>query len=162
MIFIRRANPDELAAIIDIAHRTWPETYGKILSEAQISYMLGLFYTKGSLLKNRSEGQVFLLACDEDLPIGFASFQHLENRVTRIPKIYVLPEAQGKGIGKMLIDAVAGEAAANNSLRMQLNVNRNNRARGFYERLGFKILNTEDIAIGKGYLMEDYVMEKRL
>jgi ribosomal protein S18 acetylase RimI-like enzyme len=41
-----------------------------------------------------------------------------------------------------------------------LNVNRNNSALNFYQRLGFTIQRKEDIAIGNGYLMEDYVMGK--
>lgn len=37
-----------------------------------------------------------------------------------------------------------------------------NRARGFYERLGFNVTETVDIPIGEGYFMNDYVMEMDL
>jgi ribosomal protein S18 acetylase RimI-like enzyme len=43
-----------------------------------------------------------------------------------------------------------------------LNVNRYNKARFFYEKLGFVIMKEEDIDIGSGYYMIDYVMEKKL
>ena len=45
---------------------------------------------------------------------------------------------------------------------LQLNVNRNNKAKEFYERQGFAVIKEEDIDIGNGYLMNDYVMEKVL
>jgi ribosomal protein S18 acetylase RimI-like enzyme len=38
-------------------------------------------------------------------------------------------------------------------------VNRHNRALHFYEKQGFKIIREEDIDIGSGYFMNDYVME---
>ena len=45
---------------------------------------------------------------------------------------------------------------------MLLNVNRRNKAKQFYEHLGFTIISEEDIDIGQGYFMNDYVMEKKL
>jgi ribosomal protein S18 acetylase RimI-like enzyme len=45
---------------------------------------------------------------------------------------------------------------------LQLNVNRNNPAKIFYEKLGFAVLNEEDIDIGNGYFMNDYVMQKMI
>ncbi|WP_338410828.1 hypothetical protein [uncultured Flavobacterium sp.] len=43
---------------------------------------------------------------------------------------------------------------------LYLNVNRFNKAQYFYKKAGFKIAYQEDIEIGKGYLMQDFVMEK--
>jgi len=45
---------------------------------------------------------------------------------------------------------------------LQLNVNRNNNAKVFYEKIGFAVIKEEDIDIGNGYLMNDYVMEKKV
>jgi hypothetical protein len=38
-------------------------------------------------------------------------------------------------------------------------VNRYNKAKDFYEKAGFKIIETVDIEIGNGFYMNDYVME---
>jgi ribosomal protein S18 acetylase RimI-like enzyme len=43
-----------------------------------------------------------------------------------------------------------------------VNVNRHNKALHFYEKYGFKIIREEDIDIGEGYFMNDYVMELKL
>jgi hypothetical protein len=45
---------------------------------------------------------------------------------------------------------------------MILNVNRYNKARFFYEKFGFKIIDEVDISIGNNYFMNDYVMELNL
>jgi hypothetical protein len=41
---------------------------------------------------------------------------------------------------------------------MELNVNRENRAVGFYLRMGMHHARTVDVAIGDGYYMNDYIM----
>ena len=45
---------------------------------------------------------------------------------------------------------------------LRLNVNRHNKARHFYEKLGFGIIGEEDVDIGHGIYQMDYVMEKKL
>jgi len=60
----------------------------------------------------------------------------------------------------LLIDAIENKAKANNDQSISLNVNRFNLASLFYQKQGFQIVGEEDIAIGNGYLMEDYKMEK--
>ncbi len=163
-IVIKEAIEDDLNIIQEIAFKTWPVAYKNIISDAQIDYMLGLFYSRGALIDNISNGHKFLLAYQHAMPIGFASYEHnfQGQRVTRIPKIYVHPEAQGKGVGKKLIDAIEKIAIDNNSEKLSLNVNRSNKAQDFYNKVGFEVVSEEDIALEHGYLMEDFVMEKRI
>ena len=37
--------------------------------------------------------------------------------------------------------------------------NRNNKAVGFYQQMGFTIRETADIEIGNGFYMNDYIMQ---
>jgi ribosomal protein S18 acetylase RimI-like enzyme len=46
--------------------------------------------------------------------------------------------------------------------RLELNVNRYNKARQFYEKLGFTVIKEEDIDIGEGFFMNDYVMARSI
>lgn len=164
MIVISEMLPDEINIVQDIAHKTWPITYGEILTSEQLQYMLDSFYSIEALNGNLKNGHHFLLAKENDVTLGFASYvhNHPENFTTKIPKIYVLPETQGKGIGKLLIDAIEIEAIKNQSAKLTLNVNRKNKAKTFYERLGFVAVKEEDVPIGNGIFQEDYVMEKPL
>lgn len=73
-----------------------------------------------------------------------------------------MPDAQGKGLGKILIEETESQAIKKRNSKLLLNVNRQNKARLFYEKLGFKIAYSEDIEIGNGYLMNDYVMVKEV
>jgi len=102
----------------------------------------------------------FILCYDGDEAVGFASFSDLGENVFKLHKIYVLPDRQGRGIGRFMIDYIIAEIRQKGAVALDLNVNRQNPARFFYERLGFTIIREEDIDIGKGYWMNDYVMRK--
>lgn len=165
MIVISTANVDDVAKIQAIAQTTWPVAYGKILSKAQLDYMLDKFYADellSSAIINKE--QHFILAYENEVCLGFASFEHnyCNRNVTRIHKLYILPNIQRKGIGKRLVDAVSKFAQENQSTTLSLNVNRFNTAVSFYKKIGFAIVFEEDIEIGNGYLMEDYRMEMKL
>jgi ribosomal protein S18 acetylase RimI-like enzyme len=70
-----------------------------------------------------------------------------------------LPETQGTGVGKLLFNLVKEKAKENNQKAVFLNVNKYNKAKQFYEKLGFTITKEEVIDIGKNYIMDDFVME---
>ncbi|MFH7015354.1 GNAT family N-acetyltransferase [Flavobacterium sp. FlaQc-47] len=165
MITISAATINDIKLIQEIAHTTWPITYGEILSKEQLDYMLDLIYSDEALNNqyNKKE-QLFYLISEDEVTLGFIGIEHnyKGESVTRIHKIYLLPETQGKGIGKNVIDEIEKFALKNNSRTLSLNVNRFNAALGFYKKIGFEVVDEVNIEIGNGYLMEDYVMEKRL
>lgn len=165
MISLKEASIADINTIQYVANTTWPITYGEILSKEQLDYMMDLIYSDESLINQiQKHEQLFYIAYEETSVLAFLAIEHnyKDEAVTRIHKIYILPEAQGKGIGKLLIDAVQKFAYENNSTSLSLNVNRFNKALAFYQKLGFEIIAEENIEIGNGYLMEDYKMEKKL
>lgn len=165
MISISEAGLGDISTIQKITNITWPITYGEILSKEQLDYMLGLFYSDEALAKQiENKEQLFYLILDSDSTIGFIGIEHnyKNEAITKIHKIYLLPETQGKGFGKIVFEEIAKMASENNSNQLLLNVNRFNTALNFYKKIGFEIKETVDIEIGNGYLMEDYVMVKEI
>jgi GNAT superfamily N-acetyltransferase len=164
MITISEATSKDIPLIQDIAHKTWPDTYGSILSKAQLDYMLNLMYSDESLLKQISGNAQFLLAFDDEICLGFASCEnnYQNKKLTRLHKLYLLPESQGKGVGKLLLEKVIAFAKKNQSEAISLNVNKFNTAFTFYKKMGFEVVAEEVLEIGNGYVMDDYKMEKRL
>lgn len=161
---IRQAEPADIAIIRDLIPPIWYATYADILSAAQSEYMLDRMYAESVLLEQQEQGQVFLLIYEDARPVGFAAFECNYNGSPdcKLHKIYLLPEMQGKGAGKLLLEAVETRARAARQPHLLLNVNRFNKARNFYEARGFQVIAEEDIDIGNGYLMNDYLMQKDL
>jgi len=165
MIQITQASIEDIAKIQEITNITWPITYGEILTSEQLDYMLDLIYSDEALSKQfQNKEQLFYMISDSESIIGFIGIEHNYNNeaVTKIHKIYLLPETQGKGYGKIVFEEIGKMASENHSKTLILNVNRFNTALNFYKKIGFDIKETVDIEIGNGYLMEDYVMEKKL
>lgn len=162
---IRTATEADFPIIQHIAHATWPVTFADILSPRQIDYMLEWMYSLPALAEQvAGRGHIFLLAELDGQAVGYLSYeQHYQgSAATKIHKIYIRPSAQGQGIGRALIDAATDRARAAGDRVLLLNVNRNNRAVQFYEYLGFTVIDREDIDIGEGFLMEDFVMELKV
>lgn len=164
MITIREAGMDNLDTIRQLAYEIWPVAYGKLLAAGQLEYMLDKFYSIASL-QNQLSGlkHQFVIVYEDEAPIGFASFSaHDDPAIYHLNKIYVLPAQQGKNIGTQILDYIIDRIKAFGASFLQLNVNRHNKALHFYEKYGFKIIREEDIDIGEGYFMNDYVMELKL
>jgi ribosomal protein S18 acetylase RimI-like enzyme len=157
------ASKEQFPIIRDLAYKIWPSAYGKILSKEQLDYMLDMIYSIESIEKQVAKNQVFLLIIENDKYLGFASYElNIDNsNKTKIQKLYVLPETQGKGIGRKAIDFIKQIASDANNETLILNVNKYNKAKDFYLNYGFKIIDSITIDIGKGYVMDDYVMEFR-
>ncbi|NML21812.1 GNAT family N-acetyltransferase [Pseudoflavitalea sp. G-6-1-2] len=161
-LVIRFADLEDIPTIGYLAQQIWPETYGAILSPEQLSYMLDMMYNPEALTDQMTkEGQRFLIAeLDEDA-VGYASYAPTEDEgVFHLHKIYVHPKTQGSGVGRALLDFVIEQILEEGAAAIRLNVNRYNKARNFYEKLGFTVTKEVDIEIGNGYQMNDYVMEK--
>jgi GNAT superfamily N-acetyltransferase len=160
-LLIRPADLDDINTIGFLAQQIWPDTYGEILPPEQLKYMLKLIYSPRSLRRQMvDERHQFLIVEQTEEPIGFASWSVTgDPDLFKLHKLYVLPGRQGKGLGKTLLQFIFETIRPEGATRLRLNVNRFNKARQFYERMGFAVTGEEDIDIGHGYFMNDFIME---
>ncbi|MCE3297173.1 MAG: family N-acetyltransferase [Crocinitomicaceae bacterium] len=161
---IHRIGNDEITKVREIAMITWPVAFGEILSKEQLAYMMNMMYSEDVLEKQLHSGHEFYLYTEEGKALGFMGIEpgYKGKSQLKIHKLYILPNQQGKGIGQQFIALATERAKELKQNILTLNVNRFNKALHFYEKLGFANMRSEDIDIGKGYLMEDYVMEKTI
>ena len=158
------ATHSQLEIIQDLAKTIWPDAYGAILSQEQLEYMMEMMYSLDSLENQLKNNNVFLLVKEENNFIGFASYElNFQNsNKTKIHKLYVLPSIQGKGVGKNLILYIQEIAKKNSNAALILNVNKYNKAKDFYLHNQFEIADSLVVDIGNCYVMDDFVMEKKI
>ncbi len=163
-IEIRRATFSDFSVIQTIARQTWPVAYSSILTEAQLLFMLDLFYCESALTQDVTEkNHEYFLAILEGETVGFVGIQqHYLPGTTKVHKLYILPEYQRQHVGQELLDFVSHITVEAEGNCLLLNVNRNNSAQFFYKKNGFSLLKTEDILLDFGYVMEDFVFTKSL
>ena len=153
MLTIRTAAITDIPELRTLVFQVWPQTYES---------MLELMYSEPSLQRQMEEGARFIFVDDDGKSVGYASYQEIEPGIFKLHKLYVLPSQQGKGTGRFMVDYIIEQARQLGGNTLQLQVNRKNKARDFYERIGFTVTGEFDFDIGNGFVMDDYVMEKKI
>jgi ribosomal protein S18 acetylase RimI-like enzyme len=137
---VRRAVPDDAAAIARIHVDTWRDTYAGILPDR---VLLNMSTTRegggwsGLVLRGES---VFVVQGPDAGIVGFGSCG--PNRLRNLPcdgevyTLYVAPKNQGHGFGKALTTRMFGELAESERQKALVWVLRENPARFFYQGMG--------------------------
>src|ERR1700743_958669 len=147
MYSIRQATISDLDIIIDLAEKIWWPTYSPILEKEQIEFMLGEIYSAEKIgLQLKDNTQSYLILEEEGKPVAFAGYSPRDEdpEIYKLHKLYCLPETQGKGYGKILINEVAQKTLDAGKHTLDLNVNRYNKAIYFYGKMGFSVAYEED------------------
>jgi GNAT superfamily N-acetyltransferase len=161
---IRRIAADELPVVKDLGHRIWFACYPGIISDAQIRYMLSIWYQPDAMAREMEQRDVWyaLIEAESHGPVGYTSFeQQPGNGVLFINKLYILPEMHGRGVGAAALKWIEDRARDAHCTRLRLRVNKSNApAIRAYQRAGFAFVEDVCTDIGGGFFMDDYVMEK--
>lgn len=170
-IKIRQATLNDRAFIRSVSERTWPSTYGHIISQEQINFMLDWMYSDQSLKEQFEKGHQFFIANLNGSEIGFCSVseeledhekdntaKQTQQKAFKLNKLYVLPTAHGTGSGKALLKKAIEIAKAEGAASIFLQVNKHNNAYSFYLKNGFVKEAEFKFDIGNGFFMDDYVM----
>lgn len=122
---------------------SWKVAYKNILSEEEIEKNTNKEKRKQMFTSLFiSENGYFFIAYDESFPCGIVYARiDIKNNI-EIVALYTIPDYWGKGVGKKLMDIVLETAKKYNLRKMELwTLDKNFRARKFYEKYGFKCLN---------------------
>ena len=86
-----------------------------------------------------TDGQgAFLIASSSGKPVGCGAVRHIEARTGEIKRMYVSPDARGRGIGRAVLAALEAEARALGIVRLVLETGlRQGEALALYEGAGF-------------------------
>jgi ribosomal protein S18 acetylase RimI-like enzyme len=141
-ISIRQADIADALGIARVQVDTWRTTYTGILPDQVLSNMS---YERGQQnwereMRRQAQGAIFVAEDESGLTVGFAACgQERTNDPEykgELYAIYVLKQAQGKGIGKQLALASAKHLKERNFSSMLVWVLEENPYRRFYESIG--------------------------
>jgi GNAT superfamily N-acetyltransferase len=159
---LMRSDFDTVAAL---AGEIWLAHYSTIITKEQIEYMLDDRFTPANLER-------YLNACDRWMHVlrldgkaaGYCSYALTNTpREMKLEQLYLVPTLHGRGLGKHMLEHVEAHAKQLGCDVLMLQVNkRNTTASNVYLRSGFAVREEVIVDIGKGYVMDDFIMEKRL
>ncbi|MBN6093482.1 GNAT family N-acetyltransferase [Staphylococcus saprophyticus] len=136
---IRKATPQDVVGIRDVATKAWYNTYMNIYAAKTVNELLAASYNEQHLLK-RLEDQLFLVVEEDENIIGFANF--IYGSELFLSAHYVSPLWQHHGNGSELL--TEGLSYFNDEYKeVFLEVdNKNDEAVSFYEQKGFEKLRS--------------------
>ena len=148
--------------IARLAHTIWTEHYTPIIGEQQVSYMLDKFQSAQAMEDQVKEGYHYYLLQHENTPVGYFSFNPKDSFLF-LSKLYVLSSERGKGIGRKAIEFIENQAKKLGKSKIRLTVNKfNSNSIAAYEKIGFVNIDSIVQDIGNGFVMDDYVLERKL
>lgn len=163
-ILIAPLREPEIPELLALARDTWQHHYPAIISQAQIDYMLEQRYSEGLVRSQLGAEGIWwdVIRRDGEL-VGFAQYELADAGSMKLDKLYVRYALRGLGLGSTLLRHVENEARAKGRHRLFLQVNKNNQsAVGAYRKNGFEVAREIVVDIGGGFVMDDFVMEKKL
>ena len=164
-VLISPVTSADVEPVIALARLVWQHTYRDIISQAQIDFMLGQRYHAQRLREELSMPGVWWDQAKVDGQLaGFSScLLTAVGDEMKLDKIYVDPARQRRGVGARLIERAVSHALAAGCTTLILAVNKRNQpAIAAYGRQGFAVRESVCVDIGNGFVMDDFIMAKRL
>lgn len=148
VIEIQPATPEDAAGIYEVQRQTWIDTYPNEeagITEQDIRNRIEgehgekiedriAWWRKG--IETSGEKRGIYVVKDSDKVVGFVAPGIIEGQ-RRIGAIYILPEAQGKGLGRKLLEKAIDWHGREDDIFLHV-ASYNDNAIGFYEKNGFE------------------------
>lgn len=163
-IAIAPLRDEEVEAVCALAGTVWRHYYPAIIGTAQTEYMLAQRYAPALVRDELARADIWWDVLSEDgTLVAFSSCVPGAGSEMKLDKLYVHPARQRQGHGGTLIEHACKRAARLAYGKLILAVNkRNTSAIAAYIKHGFGIREGVVKDIGGGFVMDDYIMEKKL
>ncbi len=160
-----KATPEDVPQIRHLADRIWREHYPAIISMDQIEYMLDWMYGAEKLMEQiQSPAFTYWLiipsgAEDKQQAAGFVAVESQGDGRFFIHKFYI--DQRGKGVGTDAFRQLLDRLPDARIIRLYVN-RRNFKSVNFYFKNGFVIREWVDQPFGPNYVMDDFLMERKV
>lgn len=172
-ISLAKANPGTATQLADLGRQTFQDTFGATNSAADMAtYLNENFSPELQLAELQNRENTFLLAHMQAELVGYAKLRdnsalglpENENPAGRleIERLYVRDDWQGTGLGAALMRGILALAEQLHCSAVVLGVwEKNERARAFYQRFGFREIGQHPFQLGKD-VQTDLILRKGL
>jgi ribosomal protein S18 acetylase RimI-like enzyme len=136
---VRLATEADLPAVSRLMAETWTAAYAAFIPRGRIAELTAAWHAVERLARQIAKPElVFLVADSEGRIVGHAAAARENGEEVFLRRLYVHPEAQGRGVGRALFDAIVAALPDTHGMRLETFAE-NVRGIAFYRRLGFEI-----------------------
>lgn len=158
---------EQLQVLAATANEVWHEFFPCILTDEQIDYMVEKFQSYAAMKEQMSGGYEYYLFYVDGQVTGYTGIHPEKNEDGQkklfLSKLYLKKAFRGQGLASKAFVFLEKYCKENGLETIWLTVNRyNSHTIDVYEKKGFVTVREQVADIGNGYVMDDYVMEKKL
>ena len=160
----KRANTDEqVQQIASLAEVIWNEHFTPIIGKEQVDYMVEKFQSYPALNEQIAEGYEYYQLFDNGEFCGYTGIHPGEDNRLFLSKLYIKKEARGRHLATKAFSFLKELCRDRGYTAIWLTCNKyNDNTLAVYRHLGFETIDTQEADIGHGFIMDDYIMEKRI
>lgn len=153
----------QIVQLAKLARTIWYTYFPDIISQSQTEYMVSLFQSEPAIADQiHHDGFTYYFINVDGCAVGYAGIRATKTELC-LSKLYLSKEFRGQGIARVALSFLEKCCAEKSLSLIRLTVNRYNESTiRIYEKMGFEIIRTSVSNIGGGFVMDDYIMEKRL
>ena len=144
-LIIRKARPQDAARIIQTHIRSIREICALDYNPEQIAAWSGRDFTEANWHKSIERDVVYVIADDADNIFGFGHISFPRPGEAYIAGLYFVPEAQGKGLGREIVQLMINQALKKSVKVIKLHATKT--ALKFYIKVGFTVMGESFIAM---------------
>lgn len=146
---IRRATPDDVDGVHDVARASWTADYPDILSRETAEEGVSEWYTPERLRADLDDPRTWLFVVESDGRVAGFAHALVDDEEGHLLRVYVHPDARRAGIGRRLVERVGEEMASLDVERVNAMVlAANDPGNDFYADLGFEQVDAGETTIG--------------
>ena len=162
-IVLARNSKEDIQRLSKLAKTIWTEHYTDIIGPEQVEYMLRTLQSSAAIEgQMMEEGYQYYFLRSDGADVGYTAIEPEEDQLF-LSKIYIDKSYRHKGFAAETIRFLENACRKNGWKNIWLTVNRHNTGSiAAYERLGFVKTREQVSDIGEGYVMDDYIMEKKV
>lgn len=158
----------QLQQLAETANEVWHEFFPCILTDEQIDYMVEKFQSYKAMKEQLANGYEYYLFWVDGEIAGYTGIHPETDEETGqkklfLSKLYLKKDFRGRGLASKAFEFLEDYCKKMHLDAIWLTVNRHNsHTIAVYEKKGFVTVREQVADIGQGYVMDDFVMEKKL
>jgi ribosomal protein S18 acetylase RimI-like enzyme len=147
VVIVRPATAQDVPALRSLGVRTWRDAFEGVLPDAVVAGGIAELFNEYTLAAAVRQERM-LAALRDGVLVGLLEFDRVDATRTMVWKVYVAPEAQGRGIGGRLLERLL-QIARTPEVRAEHD-ERNVGAAALFDAFGFAVDASDEDVSGSG------------
>ena len=159
LTFKKVETPEEIRLTAEMAVEIWNDSFVDMIGQGQVDYMVNKYQSEAAMTEQIASGYEYYHFILDDKVIGYFAIHEEDDNTLFLSKLYLKKEYHGHGFARQAFEYIKEIGRKNGNTLIWLTTNKRNfKAITVYNKFGMRIMRNQETDIGKGFIMDDYVI----